>query len=97
MLSGCDYLPSIQGLGLKTAHKLLRKHKTVEGVLNTIRSKSSLRVPVDYLKEFRKAELAFMHQRVYDPNAKRLIHLLAPENADSWDDAYVGEYAIFIL
>ena len=32
MLSGCDYLPSIPGVGLKTAHRLLRRHKTVEKV-----------------------------------------------------------------
>ena len=29
ILSGCDYLPGIGGLGLKTAHRMLRKHKTV--------------------------------------------------------------------
>jgi exonuclease-1 len=38
MLSGCDYLPSIPGLGLKTSHKLLRRYKTVERILNAIRS-----------------------------------------------------------
>lgn len=95
MLSGCDYLPSIHGLGLKTAHKLLRRHKTVEGVLNAIRLKSSLTIPVNYLNDFRTAELAFIHQRVYDPDTKRLIHLLPPEIADDWDDAYVGGYATF--
>ena len=30
ILSGCDYLPGIGGLGLKTAHRMLRKHKTVD-------------------------------------------------------------------
>lgn len=32
MLSGCDYLPSIPGIGIKTAHRLLRRYKTVEKV-----------------------------------------------------------------
>lgn len=32
MLSGCDYLPSIPGIGLKKAHGLLRRFKTVEKV-----------------------------------------------------------------
>ncbi|KAJ3564213.1 hypothetical protein NPX13_g7922 [Xylaria arbuscula] len=36
ILSGCDYLDSIPGLGLKTAHRLLRKHKTVERILRTL-------------------------------------------------------------
>lgn len=32
ILSGCDYLESIQGLGLKTAYRLMRKYKTAEKV-----------------------------------------------------------------
>lgn len=32
ILSGCDYLDSVIGLGLKTAYKLLRKYKTPEKV-----------------------------------------------------------------
>lgn len=33
ILSGCDYLPSIKGIGLKTANKLVRKHSTITKVL----------------------------------------------------------------
>ena len=32
ILSGCDYITSIQGIGLKTAYKLLKQHRTVENV-----------------------------------------------------------------
>lgn len=32
MLSGCDYLPSIFGIGLKSAYKYVRKFKTAERV-----------------------------------------------------------------
>jgi exonuclease-1 len=32
ILSGCDYAASIQGIGLKTAHKLLKQHRTIENV-----------------------------------------------------------------
>jgi exonuclease-1 len=32
ILSGCDYINSIQGIGLKTAHKLLKQHRTAENV-----------------------------------------------------------------
>lgn len=28
-LSGCDYLPSVQGMGLKKAHRLVSRHKEV--------------------------------------------------------------------
>lgn len=95
MLSGCDYLPSIQGLGLKTSHKLLRKHKTVEGVLNAIRAKSSHKIPPNYLNDFRTAELAFMYQRVFDPQTKRLIHMTSvPESLVDWNDIYVGKFVL---
>jgi exonuclease-1 len=32
ILSGCDYLPNIPGIGLRTAHKLLKRCKTIERV-----------------------------------------------------------------
>lgn len=32
ILSGCDYLPSVKGIGLQTAIKLLRKSANVEKV-----------------------------------------------------------------
>ena len=32
ILSGCDYVESIVGLGLKTAYRLMRKYKTAEKV-----------------------------------------------------------------
>ena len=36
MLSGCDYLPSIAGIGLKTAYHLLRKYKAVDKAVKMI-------------------------------------------------------------
>lgn len=32
ILSGCDYLENIPRLGLKTAHRLVRKHKAIDRV-----------------------------------------------------------------
>jgi len=93
MLSGCDYLPSINGLGLKTAHKLLRKYKTVDKVLQYIRLETSLKIPKDYLKFYRIAELAFLHQKVYDPLSERLVHLHPIVDSAGWTPemrAYVG-------
>ncbi|MCO5590884.1 hypothetical protein L7F22_044859 [Adiantum nelumboides] len=37
ILSGCDYLDSIPGMGLKTAHKLLKRFKTVSKALSAAR------------------------------------------------------------
>ena len=38
ILSGCDYLENIPRLGLKTAHRLVRKHKNVDKVNQTLNS-----------------------------------------------------------
>jgi hypothetical protein len=75
MLSGCDYLDSIPGIGLKTAHRLLRRHKTVEKVVQMIKLEGTLHVPPNYIQSFAQAELAFIHQRVYDPSLKKLVPL----------------------
>lgn len=91
ILSGCDYLPSIPGIGLKTAWSLLRKWKTVEQVVRVIAMEGKKSIPRGYLHQFRMAEKCFLHQRVYDPAEQKLVHLTTVEN--EWDeeaDAHVG-------
>jgi exonuclease-1 len=75
MLSGCDYLPSIPGIGIKTAHRLLRRFKTVEKLLQHVRLEGQMPVPENYVKDFAQAELAFLYQRVYHPGEGRLVSL----------------------
>ena len=41
VLSGCDYLPSLRGVGLKTAHKLLRAHKSAEALFEAARREAA--------------------------------------------------------
>ncbi|OCH88416.1 PIN domain-like protein [Obba rivulosa] len=93
ILSGCDYLPSIPGIGLKTAWSLLRKHKTVENVVRALNLEGKKKVPHKYLEAFRMAEKVFLYQRVYDPTEERLVHLteLPPhETLNDETEAYVG-------
>ena len=75
ILSGCDYLDSIVGIGLKKAHGLVKRFKTVEKVVQSIRLDGQYRVPLDYPAEFRRAELTFCHQHVFDPTTQSLVHL----------------------
>ncbi|KAM6503352.1 exodeoxyribonuclease 1 [Amanita muscaria] len=92
ILSGCDYLPSIPGIGLKTACTLLRKWKTVNQVVKVLLLEGKKSVPKDYLKRFEMAEKCFLHQRVYCPLSEKLVHL-ADINGEEWNDeydAYVG-------
>jgi len=47
ILSGCDYLDSIVGLGLKTAYRLMRKYKTAEKVKLSIFASFRRRIQTD--------------------------------------------------
>ncbi|KAF9078713.1 PIN domain-like protein [Rhodocollybia butyracea] len=92
ILSGCDYLSSIPGIGLKTANVMLRKWKTPQAVVQQVALEGKKRVPKGYLDQFKLAEKCFLHQRVYDPLKERLVYL-TDVDLDSWDDAaeaYVG-------
>ena len=50
VLSGCDYIKSIKGLGLKVAIKLLNEHKTIEHVIEALRLNKTFteKVPEGY-------------------------------------------------
>lgn len=92
ILSGCDYLPSIPGVGLKTACALLRKWKTVDQVVRAILLEGKKSVPRKYLEHFRLAEKCFLHQRVYCPNQEKLVYLAEVDS--EWNEeaeAYIGE------
>ncbi|KAK0203660.1 PIN domain-like protein [Desarmillaria ectypa] len=91
ILSGCDYLPSIPGIGLKTACSLLRRWKTVDQVVRMVAIEGKKSVPRGYLESFQLAEKCFLHQRVYDPSLERLVHLT--EVDEEWNeelDVHVG-------
>ena len=75
MLSGCDYLPGLEKMGLKTAYRLVRKHKVVERVVQTVQFDGKMRVPAGYLEAFIKAERTFMHQWVFCPQRRCLVNL----------------------
>lgn len=66
ILSGCDYLKSIHGLGLKKSHKLFNKYKDVGKVVWAAEHEMKMDVPLDYLTKFHHAELTFLHQRIFD-------------------------------
>ncbi|KAF7717025.1 Uncharacterized protein PECH_003160 [Penicillium ucsense] len=86
ILSGCDYLANIPKIGLKTAYRSIRRHKTVEKTVRMLQFENNLQVPADYLADFRQAELTFLYQRVYCPDAKRLVTLTAPEDGINLDE-----------
>lgn len=79
IFSGCDYLDSIGGMGLKTAYRLIRKHKTPERVIKMLQFDGKSKVPDNYLADFKQAELTFLYQRVFCPEKQELVFLTEPD------------------
>ncbi|KAI9894183.1 MAG: Rad2 nuclease [Vezdaea aestivalis] len=73
ILSGCDYLPNINKIGLMKAHRLVRKHKTIESIVRNLQFDGQITVPPGYLEAFRKADQTFLHQRVFCPESQRVV------------------------
>ncbi|KNC51104.1 uncharacterized protein AMSG_06449 [Thecamonas trahens ATCC 50062] len=70
ILSGCDYLPSIRGIGLKTANSLLVKWRSVEKIQVVLRAeRGACAIPPGYADAYADAEWTFLHQPVFDVNA----------------------------
>lgn len=74
IMSGCDYLSGLPGVGLKTAYRLLRKHKDPERVVRSLQFDGK-RICENYITQFYQAELTFLHQWVFCPEKKKLVHL----------------------
>ncbi|XP_058072361.1 exonuclease 1 isoform X2 [Magnolia sinica] len=89
ILSGCDYLHSLPGLGLKRAHALMRKFKSYDKVIKHLRY-SAISVPPLYEEDFKKAMLTFQHQRVYDPTSEDIVHLTSIPNDLGSDLDFLG-------
>ncbi|KAJ8110021.1 hypothetical protein OPT61_g7026 [Boeremia exigua] len=92
ILSGCDYLPGIGGLGLKTAHRMLRKHKTVDRLVKAAQFDGKLKVPAGFMADFDQAEKTFLYQWVFCPIENRLVNLTTiPDGVNIADMPYLGE------
>uniref|UniRef100_K3WYL4 Uncharacterized protein n=1 Tax=Globisporangium ultimum (strain ATCC 200006 / CBS 805.95 / DAOM BR144) TaxID=431595 RepID=K3WYL4_GLOUD len=75
IFSGCDYLPSLPGFGLKKAYTALKQHGSFAKIIRALRLEGKVRIPPTYEAEFEKALLTFRHQRVYDPKARQIVPL----------------------
>ena len=76
ILSGCDYLDSVPGVGLITAHKLMRKYGfDPYKVIQSLRCERSKTVPAEYEDNFKQADMTFLFQVVFDPRAECQVHL----------------------
>nr|XP_057913169.1 exonuclease 1 isoform X2 [Doryrhamphus excisus] len=79
ILSGCDYLASLHGIGLGKACKLLRLARDPD-ILKVIKKmnqylKMSLVVPEEYIEGFVRANHTFLYQLVFDPVSRKVVPL----------------------
>ncbi|XP_057762018.1 exonuclease 1 [Arachis stenosperma] len=75
VLAGCDFLPSVPGIGIARAHALVSKYKNLDRVLSVLKFEKGDQMPEDYAKSFKEAIAVFQHARIYDANAKELKHM----------------------
>lgn len=74
ILSGCDYVDSIRGVGIATAHKKLQECGGVRAFVDAMRS-ADRKVPANYMEEYARARLTFLHHIVYNPLTGKRQHL----------------------
>ncbi|XP_049591845.1 exonuclease 1 [Syngnathus scovelli] len=79
ILSGCDYLASLHGIGLGKACKLLRlaKDSDIRKVIKKMGQylKMDLVVPEEYMDGFVRANQTFLYQLVFDPVSRKMVPL----------------------
>lgn len=92
IMSGCDYLGGLPGVGLKTAYRMLRKCKTPERVVRMLQFEGK-RISENYLTLFYQAELTFLHQWVFCPTKKELVHLTELDGSRTAEEMpFIGAY-----
>ncbi|KAM6956611.1 exonuclease 1 [Aplochiton taeniatus] len=95
ILSGCDYLASLYGIGLGKACKLLRMANNPD-ILKVIRKmaqylKMNVVVPEEYVDGFVQANNTFLYQLVFDPIQRKVVPLNPyPEHLDPATLCYAG-------
>eukprot|EP00041_Stephanoeca_diplocostata_P020594 m.464092 g.464092 ORF g.464092 m.464092 type:complete len:625 (+) comp21615_c0_seq2:511-2385(+) len=94
ILSGCDYLPSIPGVGLTKAWKLIRDYGDARNAIAVLkRTASTGKFAVDpmYERRFVQAEHTFMYQLVWDPIGQSLVPMTPYRDGLSAEDMpYAG-------
>ncbi|KAL7331777.1 Rad2 nuclease [Mucor circinelloides] len=91
ILSGCDYLPSIKKVGLKTILNRYERIKDTDRILCNLQYKYKKDIPPGYFEKFYLANLGFLHQWVYDIDEKNYVRLNPlPEECSDDDIKLLG-------
>ncbi|KAM0933024.1 putative exodeoxyribonuclease I [Dioscorea sansibarensis] len=82
VLAGCDFLPSISGIGIKRAYSLISKYRSLDRVLSTLKLDKRYQIPEDYPESFRRAVAVFHHATIYDAETKKFKHMKPLQQKD---------------
>ncbi|KAL5998531.1 hypothetical protein ACLOJK_009474 [Asimina triloba] len=72
ILAGCDFLPSVPGIGIKRAYALVSKYRNLDRILSVLKHEKGRLMPEDYSLSFKEALAVFRHARIYDADAQML-------------------------
>lgn len=77
ILSGCDYLPSVPGVGLAKARQFITRtsEPDIYKALSRLGSFVNIKIPPEYRDQFMDADRMFQYQPVFDPLSRRIIPL----------------------
>ncbi|XP_021727024.1 exonuclease 1-like [Chenopodium quinoa] len=75
VLAGCDFLPSIPGIGIVKAHALVSKYRNIDRVLSVLKTDKGKQVPDDYARSFKEAVAVFQHATIYNREKKKVEHM----------------------
>lgn len=83
ILSGCDYVNSLQGIGLKKAEKFIKLTEETNPLIFLDKvprylNMRHLSITDQYKESFMLADATFRHQTVFDPYEKKLVPLTDP-------------------
>lgn len=80
ILAGCDYLPNLNGIGIKKAKQIIDSKDDFLSVVEVLDI-----APPDYRRKFNEAKMIFVHQTVIDPVSKKSVALF------EWEDTVEKE------
>lgn len=66
-LSGCDYTNGIPGIGIVKAFRLVKRHSNISKCIMSLKLEGKTPVPAEFEMEYKKADVSFQYQRVFNP------------------------------
>ncbi|KAG8349150.1 XPG N terminal domain [Trypanosoma vivax] len=93
ILSGCDYLPNLPGIGVKKAFDVVKKADSISAIIYKLKMKHGFTEEEirQYEVNLRRAYYCFAHHFVFDPNSRKVLHLTPLPARTSLKTSILGE------